>query len=865
MIRIHHVSDVHFGPSQHRASNRLAFLPQAASRNTDGYLAHLARLPGSSFPDLIVISGDLTTYATEPEMNCASDFIANIAALDAWRERTELPPDAPRILIVPGNHDLDWSKKTIEEKHERFDRLSDALDSKRVRSSRYHITKCNPCIDLGDEANLFIYLLNSTPYGGTDDPKLKEVYEAITKKPDIDLSDDAIQALSREVKKDPGYVLEAEIDNMRDAAGRAPAGRIKIAVVHHNPNHVPSDDRDNFDTIINAGPLKRALLEAGFQVVLHGHRHMFHCSEESHPATPFASNRCYFISADSLGVKDNAPFLDIQIARQNSDTTVEVREFTFTAPSVYGNGATRCRLTLGPSEAQRLATLITAAWSEDKPDPNTKAAIDAVIPKLQDAQARLTQWAGRAKWVEHFHFQLQTYRRVWATAPYDRATMLNPAFQSYLREQYRERLSRLRHSPQKLLYFSPELSKAIIRCGWTRFLDAWPGYQIAKPSKSTPSSLEIARIIIMDSESIDLNVDIPILANLAYDHAQCAIPLFVIDKKFVKPEPDVDFAVGTDVDGQPIKGCAFDKSAGRVEEQTPYNSYQLVSAFEELLKHPRLQTVHEFVGEGRMWTDPRRVREMRDQYAKARKASPLLINILKKHLPERGDCGVDMCCGTGNYTAPFVDRFRKLYGIDNLPAMLATAKERVPGVEWIQTDAKYSTLPDNSCDAVWMISALHYFIGEEQLLLFREIYRILKPGGVFVADTEFSEQHLSLWILDYFPSLRERYRNRLFPQDKYRGWLEQAGFQTVAFETPEYLPEEGDAFLRIGQHKPELYLDEAIRIGIPAFQVMDLVEKRAGLSRLENEISTGEVKTVQQRYISNAKLPGDLGILIARK
>jgi ubiquinone/menaquinone biosynthesis C-methylase UbiE len=864
VIRIHHVSDVHFGPSQYKATNWFGFLPQAAARNADAYVSHLKRLPAASFPDLIIVSGDLATFASEEEMNSASDFITKILDLDGWTARKALPPGSPRILVVPGNHDLDWSKTSPEERHERYDRLSKALfGNGLVISSRYWNKKADPWFDFGDEANLFIYLLNSTHYGGTDDPVLKKIYEAITENPNAGISEEEKKALSRKVKNDPGFVVD--LDRLRIRMAEVPRTRIKIAVVHHNPNHVPSDDQDSFDTIMNAGPLKSALLEAGFDLVLHGHRHLFHCSVESHPAATFSNNRCYFISADSLGVKENAPFLELDINREASQTSVEVREFTFSSPAVYGNGMTRCWLTLGQSEAELLGKVIAAGWNQAKPDPGLKQAIDIVFPKLQETHARLTQWGGRAKWVEHFHFQLHAYRRLWATALYDRATIMHPSYQRYLREQYRERLSRMHRLQQRLLYFSPEISKAIIRCQWMRFLDSWSGYQIAKPTRSTPSSLEIARIIVIDPASIDLTLDIEILANLAYDHALCAIPLFVIDRQFIQPEQEIDFAVGTDVDGQPLKACAFNRNKGEVEEQSPLDSYQLVSTFEELLKHPRLQTVQEFMGEGRMWTDPKRVREMAAQYAKARKPSSLLIKILNEHLPESGEAGVDLCCGTGNYTAPFTNRFRKLWGVDISEEMLSTAKARVAGVEWIRADAKTSTLPDRSCDAAWMISALHYFLGDEQLLLLREVYRILKPGGVFVADTEFSEQHSSMWIVDYFPSLRRRYDNRLFPEDRYRRWLQQAGFQAVEFKTCEYPPEEGDAFLRIGQHKPELYLDEAIRIGIPAFQVMDLVEKRTGLARLENEISTGEVKGVQQRYVANAKLPGDLGILIARK
>jgi hypothetical protein len=150
-------------------------------------------------------------------------------------------------------------------------------------------------------------------------------------------------------------------------------------------------------------------------------------------------------------------------------------------------------------------------------------------------------------------------------------------------------------------------------------------------------------------------------------------------------------------------------------------------------------------------------------------------------------------------------------------------------------------------------------------MLFGEIHRLLKPDGVFVADTEFLEQHASLWIVDYFPSLKKRFENCLFSRNQYSEWLTAAGFRGVEFKTCQYSAEEGDAFLRVGQNDPNVYLNPDIRSGIPAFQVMDPMERRQGVERLRVEIGTGEVIRVRDRYLKAAELPGDLGFIIARK
>jgi ubiquinone/menaquinone biosynthesis C-methylase UbiE len=84
------------------------------------------------------------------------------------------------------------------------------------------------------------------------------------------------------------------------------------------------------------------------------------------------------------------------------------------------------------------------------------------------------------------------------------------------------------------------------------------------------------------------------------------------------------------------------------------------------------------------------------------------------------EVGLDVGCGTGNYTLPFIVDYQTLYGLDESEQMLTVAR-RKPGaesVQWIRANALAPTLPDRSCDAIWSISTLHYFLGEQQKLFF---------------------------------------------------------------------------------------------------------------------------------------------------
>jgi 3',5'-cyclic AMP phosphodiesterase CpdA len=75
MLRILHVSDLHFGPP---------FLPQVDEA--------LVRIAPTLNPDVAVISGDLTQRARADQFIAAREFIARL-------------PDVPKV-IVPGNHDV---------------------------------------------------------------------------------------------------------------------------------------------------------------------------------------------------------------------------------------------------------------------------------------------------------------------------------------------------------------------------------------------------------------------------------------------------------------------------------------------------------------------------------------------------------------------------------------------------------------------------------------------------------------------------------------------------------------------------------------------------------------------------------------
>lgn len=129
---------------------------------------------------------------------------------------------------------------------------------------------------------------------------------------------------------------------------------------------------------------------------------------------------------------------------------------------------------------------------------------------------------------------------------------------------------------------------------------------------------------------------------------------------------------------------------------------------------------------------------------------------------------LDIGCGAGNYTLKMLGKIPNLNCVLNdlsLP-MLEKAKERVSPqtkgtVTIIQDDMRNVDLPDNRFDIVLAAATLHHLRDDDDWeLMFRKIYKTLKPGGSF-------------WISDLI-SHNSEVITKLF-EDKYSAYLETLG------------------------------------------------------------------------------------------
>jgi ubiquinone/menaquinone biosynthesis C-methylase UbiE len=126
-------------------------------------------------------------------------------------------------------------------------------------------------------------------------------------------------------------------------------------------------------------------------------------------------------------------------------------------------------------------------------------------------------------------------------------------------------------------------------------------------------------------------------------------------------------------------------------------------------------------------------------------------------LPDGALNVLEIGCGTGVTTRALLRRPGAIVtALDNEPAMLNQASLRLSDfivegqVQLVEADALsgLAALPAGSSDVVASAYTIHNFLEPYRLGVLREVFRVLKPGGIFVNGDRYaldeSEQHTKL-------------------------------------------------------------------------------------------------------------------------
>ena len=92
---------------------------------------------------------------------------------------------------------------------------------------------------------------------------------------------------------------------------------------------------------------------------------------------------------------------------------------------------------------------------------------------------------------------------------------------------------------------------------------------------------------------------------------------------------------------------------------------------------------------------------------------------------------LDLGCGSGTFTGLLVERSYRAAGLDISPKLIALARGKFPKIDFHEADAERLPFEAESFDGVLLSGLVHHFPDPRRLA--EQVYRVLRPGGRFVA------------------------------------------------------------------------------------------------------------------------------------
>jgi 3',5'-cyclic AMP phosphodiesterase CpdA len=307
-VIILHISDIHRSINHSHDQNR-DLIAQLASDITKGFPndngsfpTGIPLLPRPEEVDILLVTGDLTQHALEPEFTLAAEFLNQVADY-----LPSISVNHDRIIVLPGNHDVSWDysrKAYIEESSITSQMLIDAVASE----SEYRLSlaawppkvfKRGEQKDYEDRLRAFSNFVDafykrklSFPLHPAQDQYM--IFDSFSDELGV-----AVVAFSSCAFNDHlwrrGCIARTAVMDAADELekrGRPSDKYLRIAAWHHNILGSP-DQPDFMDARIT-----RLMANHGFSIGLHGHVHEF---QQDVPA--FVKREILVMGAGSLSVE----------------------------------------------------------------------------------------------------------------------------------------------------------------------------------------------------------------------------------------------------------------------------------------------------------------------------------------------------------------------------------------------------------------------------------------------------------------------------------------------------------------------------------------------------------------------------------
>ena len=149
---------------------------------------------------------------------------------------------------------------------------------------------------------------------------------------------------------------------------------------------------------------------------------------------------------------------------------------------------------------------------------------------------------------------------------------------------------------------------------------------------------------------------------------------------------------------------------------------------------------------------------------------------------------LDLCCGSGQATNFLVQHSQNVTGLDASPLSINRAKKNVPSAQYVEAFAEDMPFSNNQFDLVHTSAALHEMNSEQLRQIIQEVYRILKPGGIFTFVDFHRPANILFWPgFAIFLWLFETETSWDFINTNILELLQEVGFYLVDTDSPKPL------------------------------------------------------------------------------